>query len=519
MSTPTPRTVKNSLAKVFDALLSPVYLLDAAGTIVYVNEAMLQWADCKLDQIVGAKCLYCATEFSDAEQRFNGLAPPPDKLTPGTTITGCQITLASAGLLQERFCDFVALATPDDPESTEFVVGFVAAEDHVSDSSSKTDAYAPENLRVALGKLQHELQQRFRLDSLIGNSDFSVRLRKQVVAAAGNGLEMTIVGPSGSGRQHLARTIHQRRCLASLAPTEDVRNVTPGLAAVLQGTIADAQLVQSSVRQAIEFAKENQSENRGRAGGRHLPVAWLVLLDADQLSAEAQAELWSALTDSRSDVRVIATSEVDLIQAATDGTFHQGLAWRINTLVINTVALQERSRDIPMLAQYFLEQHNEGRQQQIARFDNATIEMLTEYHWPGNLQQLRSVIQQAADTCSSAVVSKSDLPEDFHHALKALRVGHQTDVHINLNQYLEKIEAELISRAIRVAKGNKTQTAKLLGMNRAKLLRRIQHLELDAEATVAKTGQPTKASESKVDFQPFDGADELGGLEDQGAGQ
>jgi len=293
----------------------------------------------------------------------------------------------------------------------------------------------------------------------------------------------------------------------------------PGLAAVLQGTIADAQLVQSSVHQAIAFAKENQSENRGRAGGRHLPVAWLVLLDADQLSAEAQTEFWSALTDSRSDVRVIATSEVDLIQAASDGTFHQGLAWRISTLVIDTVELKQRSGDIPMLAQYFLEQHNEGRDQQIGRFDNAAIEMLTEYHWPGNLQQLRSVIQQAADNCSTAVVSKSDLPENFHHALKALRVGHQTDAHIDLDQYLENIEAELISRAIRVAKGNKTQTAKLLGLNRAKLLRRIQHLDLDAEATAAKTGQPPKASELPVDFQPIDGADEEGGLEDQETGQ
>ena len=250
-------------------------------------------------------------------------------------------------------------------------------------------------------------------------------------------------------------------------------------------------------------------------------MAWLVLLDADELSAEAQTELWSALTDSRSDVRVIATSEVDLIQAATDGTFHQGLAWRINTLVINTVTLKQRSRDIPMLAQYFLEQENEGRQQQIGRFDNAAIEMLTEYHWPGNLQELRSVVQQAASSCSGAVVNKSDLPDSFHHALKALRVGQQTEVQIDLDQYLETIEAELISRAIREAKGNKTQTAKLLGMNRAKLLRRVQHLGLDAEATAAKTGQPPQANDGPVEFRPVDQdrAEEVGGTGSQEPGQ
>jgi len=512
MSAPTPRTVKNSLAKVFDAILSPVYLVDVSGTIVYVNEAMLQWAGCKLDQIIGAQCIYSAIE-SGTEQRFNGLAPPPDKLKPGSTITGCQISLSSPGLLQQRLCDFVALAAPNDPNSAEFVVGFVADENQAVNSDVNTDVYDAENLHAELGKLQHQLQQRFSLDSLIGNSEFAVRLRKQVVAAGGNGLEMTIVGPPGSGRQHLARTIHQRRSTASLVGTDAVRSRAPGLAAVLQGAIADAQLVQSSVRQAISFAKENQSENRGRAGGRHLPVAWLIVLDADQLSAEAQTELWSALTDSRSDVRVIATAEVDLIRASTDGTFHQGLAWRINTLVIDTIALKQRSRDIPMLAQYFLEQHNEAREQQIGRFDSDAIEMLTEYRWPGNLRQLRSVIQQAADACTSAVVSKSDLPETFHHALKALRMEQQSEVHIDLDQYLENIEAQLISRAIKVAKGNKTQTAKLLGMNRAKLLRRIQHLELDAEATAARTGLPTQNSETQVDFQPVDAADEVDGPE------
>jgi transcriptional regulator with PAS, ATPase and Fis domain len=512
MPNPTPRTVKNALAKALDALLSPVYLLDSEGTVVYVNKAMLQWADCPLEQVIGAKCLYSATESSDSTQRFNGLAPPPDKLKPGSTITGCQISLASSGQLQERLCDFVACATPEDPDNVEFVAAFVAAADLVATTEVNSDVYDAEKLHADLGRLQHQLQQRFHLDSLVGNSEFAVRLRKQVVAAGGNALEMTIVGPPGSGRQHLARTIHQRRITTAPIGTDADRNPAPGLAAILQGAIADAQLVQSSVRQAIAFATENQSENRGRAGGRHLPVAWLIVLEADQLTAEAQTELWSALNDSRSDVRVIATSELDLIRAATDGTFHQGLAWRINTLVIDTLPLKQRSADIPMLAQYFLEQQNAGRAQQIGRFDNDAIEMLTEYHWPGNLQQLRSVIGQAADTCTNAVINRSELPETFHHALKALRVNNQqTDVHIDLDQYLENIEAKLISRAIRVAKGNKTQTAKLLGMNRAKLLRRIQHLALDDEATAAKTGQRQPAIETQVDFQPVDEADEDAG--------
>ena len=534
MASPTSRRIKNALTKSFDSSASPIYVLNSAWEILYVNEALLRWAKCTIEDIVGVKCIYSSPPnqssnpdraSTSADHRFHGLAPPPQSIKVGKSQSGEQVYLSSPEGPIRRCCEFLALASLEDPETPDWIVCVLGAEDTNNEGSESLSSH----LHLSLAALQHQLQKRFYIDSLIGESDFAARLRKQAIAAGNNELEMTIAGPPGSGRQHLARTIHQYRCrqanlrssgninFETAMPTADrddrsfnraaSTSAMPGLSVVLQGGLADAQLIQSSARQAIAFAKEVQLE-RGSKTSRRVPVAWLVVINADQLSAEAQTELWATLTDPRSDVRVIATAEVDLITAADNGMFHHGLAWRISTLVLETGALTRRADDIPLLAQYFVEQSNQQRKQQIGGFDSQSIEALTEYHWPGNLDELRSVVTKAADACSTSMITKADLPQSFFLSLSALRVGRYEQTQIDLDQYLAKIESQLVSRALRFAKGNKTKTAKLLGINRAKLLRRIQYLGLETETQIANMTQDSDKqsveNESVIEFQPVD---------------
>ena len=498
-------------------------------------------AKCTIEDIVGVKCIYSSSPnlpsnakrySASAGHRFHGLAPPPQNVRVGKSQSGQQVYLSSPEGPISRRCEFLALASQEDPETLDWVVCVLGAEDISEDTNSQDSDNHSSQLHLSLASLQHQLQKRFYIDSLIGESNFAARLRKQAIAAGNNELEMTIAGPPGSGRQHLARTIHQYRCqqphlrssgntkFEAAMPTDNGRDgaltrasstsATPGLSVVLQGALADAQLIQSSARQAIAFAKEAQLEH-GSHTRRRIPVAWLVVVNVDQLSAAAQTELWATLTDTRSDVRVIATAEADLIKAAASGAFHHGLAWRISTLVLETGTLAQRADDIPLLAQYFVEQSNHQRNQQIGGFDSQSIEALTEYHWPGNLDELRSVVTKAADACSSSMITKTDLPQSFFQSLSALRVGRYEETQIDLDQYLAKIESQLISRALRFAKGNKTKTAKLLGINRAKLLRRIQHLSLETETQIANVtqdnGKRPAENEPLVEFQPVDQED------------
>ena len=527
MPTPTPRTTKNALSKAFDTTAVPVYLLDPSNVFIYVNPAFLQWTDRTLEQVVGQSCCYSShgssgTSGNDSDTPFNGLAPPPDLLAaagdwPSFTSFTATVSVTLADGLQQRQCQFVALPKTTGDITSAFVLGIIegdqpegAAGDGLKEPSADSNA-----LHGVLVRLEHELRRHFAVEGLVGVSDFSVRLRKQVLAAGGNDLEITIVGPAGTGRQHLANMIFEKRCWAEEAGTKSLA----ARPVVLQGLIADAQLVQSCVRQALENAAELAKEKRayvdqsgmhraqGRAGGWR-PAAWLLVTDAERLNHDAQAELWSAMQQQKTNLRIIATSENDLIKASETGVFHEGLAWRINTLVVETIPLAQRSADIPLLAQYFLEDQNLDREQPVARFDDKAMQMLTEYHWPENIAELRTVVEQSASACGSAVVTTADLPEKFHHAVKAQRVGKQEEVKIDLDRYLEKIESELMGRAIRFAKGNKTKAAELLGLNRARLLRRIEHLGLEQEAIMAKTKSAGIEMVEDIEFKPLNGGGE-----------
>jgi DNA-binding NtrC family response regulator len=110
--------------------------------------------------------------------------------------------------------------------------------------------------------------------------------------------------------------------------------------------------------------------------------------------------------------------------------------------------------------------------------------LLTEYLWPGNLDQLSELIRQAATEAKTSLLVPADLPKKFHDSLSAQRIGQPAETMVHLDSYLESVERELITRAIQQSKGNKTKAAKLLSINRAKLLRRLNYFQLEIEIGV-----------------------------------
>jgi DNA-binding protein Fis len=153
----------------------------------------------------------------------------------------------------------------------------------------------------------------------------------------------------------------------------------------------------------------------------------------------------------------------------------------MGTIAIELVPLSHRAEDIPMLAQAMLERPS--RENRVAGFDTTALQMLGEYRWPGNLDQLSWVVTQSGQNLRDRLLGTEDLPEKFHHWLRAQQLSPSAEVSIDLDRYLESIERELILRAMGQAKGNKTQAAKQLGLSRAKLLRRIENLNLENELT------------------------------------
>jgi len=505
---------KTALTKILDKSSSPVYLIDGWQRLAYGNKAFFEWIgttspEASLDdtaqQLIGARLVYSnSSNLAPLERKLCGAAPPPDLVAGGRAFTAPVANdRADKGQSEDHSpwhstgtfsAHFSFIDVGSDQPSLLAVVGREPSEVPASGASELDQTI---RLHTALRQLSASIQPWNRCSALIGESRYVRRLQKQVQAASQHALEFTIVGPSGSGRENLARMIMKQRHAPTAAPT--AAEIQDGDLVTLHGYVADTELVQSCVAQATDLATQVALEKAHRTDKTQ---PWLLILDADQLDASAQAELWSNLQSPGSRLRILATAERDLIRCvATDG-FHPGLAHMLTTQTIQTMALHQHLEDLPLLIQYEIEGCNADRQNQLSGFSDAAMLMMTQYSWPGDLVELASVIRAASSNCPANQISVDNLPEKFRFAIAALKSPPNEIVEINLESYLSKIELRLVARALQLAKGNKTKAAKLLGVSRAKLLRRIQHFDFEQPAK-AKEGQQN-ADLSADDFRPLD---------------
>jgi DNA-binding NtrC family response regulator len=204
----------------------------------------------------------------------------------------------------------------------------------------------------------------------------------------------------------------------------------------------------------------------------------LLLLEADQLPAAAQPILADLLAERQPRLRTLATARVPLLTLAADEQFHRGLAYALSTLVIEVPPLAERVEDIPLLAQLFLEERNADADNQLAGFTEDAREQLLAYPWPGNVDELAELVREACAAAPGPLVAASDLPERIRLTADAAAHPPRPDERIVLDEFLAEIEQELLQRALRQAKGNKAQAARLLGVSRPRLLRRLEYFHI-----------------------------------------
>jgi len=382
----------------------------------------------------------------------------------------------------------------DEDQQLQGVLGFVSSE--ATNESNGTAAYLADSnrsqaLHDALAAIRQHHVANYSMGNLIGTSPFADRLRRQTAAIIGLDAETVITGPSGSGREHLARTI----ATSCVGESEDFS------VAVLHCVLADDELTQQSIDQVA-----NQITKRTRRG-RAVPLPpdqqsnpILLLLDIDKLAGSALLLVESFLKRSGHACRVIATSESSLLELARQDKFPSGIAHQLTTIEVPLVSLAQRREDIPLMAQAFVEHANRTREHQLGGFDEASLQLLNEFHWPGNLEQLQQVVTAACEQAAGPKILVSDLPDSFRHAVQAFRIGEPEETGIELTEWLEQLELELIQRAVLQAKGNKTKAAQLLSISRSRLIRRMDHFELSAS---------TKPKDSADDKAPTESADQM----------
>ncbi len=438
---------------------APIYVLDEDRRIVFYNAACAAWLGISADALLGQKCNYHtpagdALEGGTLAALAAGLCPPPQAFAGRAQSATVSIGRAD-GRAATRRGHFLPLAHGED-ESSPVVAILETADEasvHPTDRDTPLDNMSLDALHDAVRSYRRQWAGRFSADRLIGEHPQIVRARAQVLLAAGSASNVTIVGPPGTGKEHAAKAIHYGQAEAGLlVPIDCVLMETNLLRSTLRTLCA---------RKALRPARST-----------------LLVEHAQHMPAEVQSDLTEVLGDGSLGMRAIALCERPLHALASDGTFSAHLACALGTLVIELPPLAERIEDLPLLAQALLEEQNASQLRQLAGFSPEALDQLAAYPWPGNLDELQVLVRELHEKAAGPRIVPRDLPRTIYWGAEAA-TGPRGEEPMVLEEFLARVERELIARAMRKAKGNKSRAAKMLGLTRPRLYRRLVQLGLE----------------------------------------
>ncbi|MBI4272007.1 MAG: sigma-54-dependent Fis family transcriptional regulator [Candidatus Rokubacteria bacterium] len=326
-----------------------------------------------------------------------------------------------------------------------------------------------------------ELQQ--RLDVLlqqgiaIGSSPAFRRMMMLVDQVADSSATVLIQGESGTGKELVAKTIHAR----------SARTKGPFVAvncAALPEALLESEL--------FGYEKGAFTGAAGRKEGRfELADGGTLFLDeVADLSPVTQPKILRVLQEGeferlggtrtiRVDVRVVAATNQDLAQMVREKRFREDLYYRLNVITINVPPLRERREDIHVLAQHFLRMYAAKNNRKLEGFTDEALRRLEAYAWPGNVRELENVIERGVVLARSAQMDIADLPPEIAGATP-LPEG---VLSVRIGTPLAEVEQRLLEETLRVTKGNKTLTARLLGIDPRTVSRKLERQDEPGEGS------------------------------------
>lgn len=495
------------LPKLLDSVQSPVYVVDERRRIVYRNRACAGLLGENADELIGQECRYSSSEELTGTAALAAALSPPPEAFHGVRLS-TSLVLGNGAQTTERTAEFVPLQMSADGPNAVLVivgepVGTAAPAEYDADApqANGIDDLSAARLHARLRHYRGQLAVRYHVARLHGESIAMRQARRQTVLAAASAANVLVTGPPGSGREHVARAIHYGDGAAA------------GSFVPLACPLLDADLLRATLR---ALAKSKSDQQR---------PATLYLDDVNSLPDDAQAELTRVLSGGHFAARVVSAVSRALARYVKRGAFRPELACLLSTLVIRLPPLAARLEDLPLLAQAFVERENATSPKQLSGFSAEALERLAAYHWPGDVRELEQIVADAHTRAPGPIITTRDLPDRIGLALAAAARPRVPDETIVLEEYLDRIEHELIVRAMKRAKGNKTRAARLLGMTRPRLYRRLVQLglerpEVSAQAEVstrpeaaeradgAKREEPAEEPDQVDHLEPLDGLEE-----------
>ncbi|MSS76342.1 MAG: sigma-54-dependent Fis family transcriptional regulator [Methyloglobulus sp.] len=306
--------------------------------------------------------------------------------------------------------------------------------------------------------------------TIIGQSPALDALIRSARIAAATDVTILLNGETGTGKEILAKAIQQSSSRANKP------FITLNCAALPESLI-ESELFGHKKGSFTGATGNTQGLFQAADGGT------LFLDEINSLPVSIQAKLLRFIESGEClavggtatytvDVRIIAASNTDLSQQIADGTFRRDLYFRLNVVPLNLPPLGERPDDLELLIKHFMKRFESEHGMVAPQFSSRTLKVLKTYSWPGNIRELRNLCERLCILLAGKIIEPENLPLEFNIVSPNFNQSHFNLPPTGLN--MDNLEASLIQQALDMTKGNRSKSARLLGLTRDTLLYRMQ---------------------------------------------
>jgi len=332
-------------------------------------------------------------------------------------------------------------------------------------------------------RLRQEIGRLEGMGELIGQSETIKDVFSKIEKVGTTDVTVLIQGESGSGKELVAREIHKR----------SKRNNAPFI--IMNCAAVPETLIESEL-----FGHEKGSftgATERRLGKFELADKGTIFLDEiGDMSMNTQSKLLRVLQEQKFerlggtetlavDVRIISATHRDLEEEIEAGRFREDLFYRIKVVNIKLPPLRHRMEDIPLLVNRFLQYFSEKHQKRVSSISGAAMKLLTSYSWPGNIRQLKNVIESAVVLTNHEILDTADLPEEIRHPENTMANMKNIDYGLPFRDakkiFIENFERNFIEKKLDECGGNISRAAEALDMHRQNLQQKIRELHINKE--------------------------------------
>jgi transcriptional regulator with PAS, ATPase and Fis domain len=335
-----------------------------------------------------------------------------------------------------------------------------------------------ENLRKELNyykdELDKRLQAKYSFDTILGTSEELEKVKQLGRRVAKSDTTILLKGESGTGKELFAHAIH-RESYRGAGPLIKVN------CAAIPDTLLESELF------GYKEGSFTGAKKSGKKGKFALANGGTIFLDEiSEMPLMMQVKLLRVLQEKEIepigadkpeavDVRIIAATNKDLLSLVEQGKFRHDLYYRLNVVMLDIPPLRERKSDIPLLIEHFLEKLEKETGIRVDGIEEGALDTLLAYSWPGNIRELRNVLERTLYVKNGPSITKQDLPPFFDDESYA---GEESTDSGTLKLAVEKAEEMAIRQAIREACGDKMLAAKRLGISKSSLYAKLSRYQI-----------------------------------------